>query len=39
MENVVDYQSLYAIQDRVLAAVFSGQTEFYLTGPVRGEAD
>lgn len=28
----VDYTRMYELQDRVLAAVFSGQTSFYLTG-------
>lgn len=28
----VDYARLYSLQDRVLAAVFSGETDFYLTG-------
>ncbi len=28
----MDYASLYAIQDQVLDALFSGETEFYLTG-------
>lgn len=28
----VDYSTLYTIQDRVLAAVFSSETVFYLTG-------
>ena len=28
----MDYSSLYAIQDQVLDALFSGETAFYLTG-------
>jgi predicted nucleotidyltransferase component of viral defense system len=28
----IDYTSIYAIQDRMLAVIFSGETSFYLTG-------
>ena len=32
MENTIDYKQLYALQDKMLAFVFSLENSFYLTG-------